>query len=175
MLHTYLYYTTCYGRNPCVSSLSASSAIQDYFISADSALTDNNNTEEEEDEARQRRGGGGGGGGGRSVKSPRPTSQKSSLAFSIFRLRWRWQEEGTRAEVLRHASRSNSRIDFSQSRDVPLKSTGSSGQHTCVFRFRPALCTLKIRARPRARTDTLHSGAKSIFLGSFLPSRASER
>ena len=104
----------------------------------------------EEDEARQRRGGG----GGRSVKSPRPTSQKSSLAFSIFRLRWRrWQEEGTRAEVPRHASRSNSRIDFSQSKDVPLKSTGSSGQHTCVFRFRPALCTLKIRARPRARPD----------------------
>ena len=133
----------------------------------------------EEDEARQRRGGrgggGGGGGGGRSVKSPRPTSQKSSLAFSIFRLRWRWQEEGTRAEAPRHASRSNSRIDFSQSKDVPLKSTGSSGQHTCVFRFRPALCTLKIRARPRARTDTLHSGAKSIFLGSFLPSRARGR
>ena len=170
MLHTYLYYTTCYGRNPCASSLLPPLFRIILFLLI-ALLPTTIIPRREEDEARQRRGGG----GGRSVKSPRPTSQKSSLAFSIFRLRWRWQEEGTRAEAPRHASRSNSRINFSQSKDVPLKSTGSSGQHTCVFRFRPALCTLKIRARPRARTDTPHSGAKSIFLGSFLPSRASER
>ena len=50
MLHTYLYYTTS-GAIPVARRLLflASSAIQDYFISADSALTDNNNTKEEEE------------------------------------------------------------------------------------------------------------------------------
>ena len=55
MLHTYLYYTTSGRRNPRAwrPLFLASSAIQDYFISADSALTDNNNTKEEEDDEEQ--------------------------------------------------------------------------------------------------------------------------
>ena len=53
MLHTYLYYTAYYRRNPCRKKrllFSFSFAIQDYFISADSALTGNNNTEEDDEE-----------------------------------------------------------------------------------------------------------------------------
>ena len=45
-----LYYFRRNPRGVPSSSLASSSAIQDYFISADSALTDNNNTKEEEED-----------------------------------------------------------------------------------------------------------------------------